>query len=343
MTVPATSPVRLGLLGAGTVGVALVGLIEARPDLSLRVVRALVRDLDRPRAVPRPHELLTTSADEVLEACDVLIELMGGSELAAELMLEALAAGKPVVTANKAALAERWQEFVPFARQGRLHFEAAVMAGTPVVGALSRALRGSRPLELHAILNGTCNYILGQLEQGVGYREALAEAQQLGYAEADPTLDVEGFDTAHKLTVLARLAFTPEVAWDRIAAETHGISHLTPAIVREAMEDGGRIRLVGSVIPGGTQWRLAVRPVYLPADHPLIAAAGNKNGLLFRGDPVGEVMISGAGAGGGPTASAVLADAIAAAQGLLGPIPLETAAAIPVDHQPEDLGELRRG
>ena len=343
MTSPDSPLIRVGLLGAGTVGATLLGLIGSRPGLGLRPTRALVRDLARPRTVARPQELLTTDPEEVLDNCDLLVEVMGGTGLAVELMLRALGRGLPVVTANKAALAERWDAFEPYIRGGRVHFEAAVMAGTPIVGSLSRALRGSQPLELHAILNGTCNYILGQLELGIDYAEALAEAQRLGFTEADPSLDVEGYDAAHKLTLLARLAFTPEAAWDEVSAATQGIAHLTPAIVREAMEDGGRVRLVGSVSPRDGRWQLAVRPVYLPADHPLISASGGRNGLLFRGDPVGEVMISGRGAGGGPTASALLADVIAAARGLPGPSPLLISAPVPADHRPEDLGELRRG
>ena len=332
-------PVRLGLLGAGTVGGGLVELAASRPELT--VSRALVRDLDKPRPVPHPERVLTTDPDEVLDASDVLVEVMGGVTQAGDLMLRGLERGMRVVTANKAVLAERWDEFRPHAAAGMLYFEAAVMAGTPVVGPLTGALRGSRPLELHAILNGTCNYILGQLEQGVAYDVALAEAQRLGYAEADPTLDVEGFDAAHKLTVLGRLAFDPDLRWDDVRGATHGISHLTPAIVREAMEDGGRVRLVGSLVADGGAWRATVRPVYLPSDHLLAGDASSRNGLVFRGDAVGEVFIAGAGAGGMPTASAVLADALAAAAGRPGPAPLETAAPIP-DRTPEDLGELLR-
>ena len=228
MTSPDSPLIRVGLLGAGTVGATLLGLIGSRPGLGLRPTRALVRDLARPRTVARPQELLTTDPEEVLDSCDLLVEVMGGTGLAVELMLRALGRGLPVVTANKAALAERWDAFEPYVRGGRVHFEAAVMAGTPIVGSLSRALRGSQPLELHAILNGTCNYILGQLELGIDYAEALAEAQRLGFTEADPSLDVEGYDAAHKLTLLARLAFTPEAAWDEVSAATQGIAHLHP-------------------------------------------------------------------------------------------------------------------
>ena len=322
------TPKRVGLLGLGTVGSALVELLSARAELPLVLSRVLVRDLGKARAVLPPRRLLTIDAEGAIAGTDIVVELMGGSDLAADLMLLALEEGKRVVTANKAALAERWREFRPYLAGGRLYFEAAVMAGTPVIGPLTGALRGSRPLELHAILNGTCNYILGKFEQGVAYGEALEEAQKLGYAEADPTLDVDGIDAAHKLTLLARLVFDPDLDWEEVRGRTRGIRRLTPAVVREARKRGGYVRLLASVIPAGDSWRAEVRPAYLPAEHPLAALVDSRNGLLFKGDAVGEVFISGAGAGGKSTASAVLADLMAALSARPGP-GLLTAAAPP--------------
>ncbi|UCH27119.1 MAG: homoserine dehydrogenase [Trueperaceae bacterium] len=335
-------PRRVGLLGVGTVGTALVNLLGERQDVPATISKALVRDLEKPRSIVHPERLLTTDAAEVLENADILVELMGGVSLAGDLMLEALEAGKRVVTANKAVLAERWESFEDYLKAGLLYYEAAVMAGTPVIGPLTDALRGSKPLELHGILNGTCTYILSKLEEGSPYQEALAEAQRLGYAEADPTLDVEGFDAAHKLTILARLSFDPSLSWEKVKAKTHGISHLTPAIVKEAMEDGGRVRLLGSVYPSEGEWRVEVRPVYLPASHPLAASEGTRNAVLFRGDAVGEVFISGAGAGAEPTASAVLADVLNAVESRPGPRVLSRAFKPPLDYRPDDLGELKR-
>ena len=335
MTQPLTT---VGLLGAGTVGSAFLELLEGRDGVAARVHKVLVRDPDKPRRVARDR--LCTDPEEALDA-DVVVELMGGTELAGDLTLRALRMGKRVVTANKAVLAERWDEFAPFLREGRLYFEAAVMAGTPAVGPLTTVLRGSKPLELHAILNGTCSYILGELEGGADYHEALAEAQRLGYAEADPSLDVEGVDAAHKLTLLARLMFDPYISWDAVRADTRGISGLTPALVLEAMEDGGRVRLVGSVYPEEGRWRVSVRPVYLPATHALAGAASNRNGFVFRGDAVGEVMVAGAGAGAASTASAVLADLMDAAAGRPGPAPLAKAAAVPADYRAPKLGEIK--
>ncbi len=335
MTQPLTT---VGLLGAGTVGSAFLGLLEERDDVAAEVVKVLVRDPDKPRRVA--FERLCTDPEEALRA-DVVVELMGGTELAGDLMLRALLTGKRVVTANKAVLAERWDEFAPFLSEGRLYFEAAVMAGTPAIGPLTTVLRGSKPLELHAILNGTCSYILGELEGGADYHEALAEAQRLGYAEADPSLDMEGIDAAHKLALLARLVFDPDISWDAVRADTRGIGGLTPALVLEAMEDGGRVRLVGSVYPEEGRWRVSVRPVYLPATHALAGAASNRNGLVFRGDAVGEVMIAGAGAGAASTASAVLADLIDAVAGRPGPSPLPRAAVPPTDYHAPKLGEIK--
>ena len=334
----ASRAVNIGLLGAGTVGAGFCDLFEAA-GLGVVISKVLVRDLEKMRPGCVPRSALTTDADAVLEA-DIIVELLGGTDYAGDLMLQALAAGKRVVTANKAVLAERWNEFRPFIEAGKLYFEAAVMAGTPAVEPLAGVLRGSRPLELHAILNGTCNYILGELEGGSDFEEALKEAQTLGYAEADPSTDVDGFDAAHKLTILGRLAFDPDFSWQGVRAHTHGIRHLTPAIVKEAMEDGGRLRLVGSIYPEDGAWYGTVRPVYLPPEHPLSGSASNRNGLLFKGDAVGEVLITGAGAGAAPTASAVLADVMSALAGRAGPGLLARAAAVPQAYRSQPLGEV---
>jgi homoserine dehydrogenase len=338
--------VRLAVLGAGNVGRALLGRLHelsnegGTPALSVSGV--LVRDPDRTREPLPGSPRLSSQRRGLVDESDVVVELMGGIEPATSLMLEALRAGKRVVTANKAALAERWDDFAPFMREGRLYFEAAVMAGTPAIGPLVGALRGSRPLELHAILNGTTTYILSRLEAGEEFAPALAEAQRLGYAEADPTLDIEGVDAAHKLMLLARLAFDPDLPWSALAAATHGISHLTQAIVREAMEDGGSVRLVGSIMPAPEGWSARVRTVYLPAGHPLAGTSDSGSALLYRSRELGEVLIQGPGAGGAATAAAVLSDLLCAATGRPGPAPLSAPAPLPPRHRAEDLGELLR-
>ncbi len=338
MSVPPASRPRIGILGAGTVGSALFDRLANRDDCEVSGV--LVRDPSAPRAVRIGSGLLTRDPQRVLSGADILVELMGGTGQAADLMLQALADGKPVVTANKAALAERWDEFLPYMRKGLVHFEAAVMAGTPAISPLTNVLRGSRPLELHAVLNGTCSYIISRLEHGESFAAALAEAQRLGYAEADPSLDIGGVDAAHKLAILARLAFDPGMTWTQVREATTGIEHLTPTIVQEAMEDGGTVMLLCSVIPEAGRWQASVRPTYLPAAHGLRAVDESRNGFLFRGRDSGEILVAGPGAGGSQTASAVLADILQVLAGRPGPQPLSAPAPVPLDYRPEELGEL---
>ena len=256
--------------------------------------------------------------------------------------LAQIEAGKPVVTGNKAALAEHWSEFVPFMRRGLLFFEASVMAGTPAIAPLVSVLRGSEPLRLEAVLNGTCSYIIGRLEDGLDFASALREAQESGYAEADPTLDIGGIDAAHKLSIMARLAFDPDLDWQQVLSATSGISELTPNMVKEAMEDGGRVALLASITPGDTSWQASVRPVYLPAGHSLADLSAGLNGIVFEGRQSGKIFISGPGAGGDATASAVLADLLEAAAGRPGPAPLERARPLPADRSGQLHGELRQ-
>lgn len=322
-----TSIQRVAILGGGTVGSQLVSLLQQRGEERVRIAGVLVRDAARERSFGGWQELVTTDAAFV-ESADVVVEVMGGTEKAADLSLAALARGATLVTANKAALAERWNDYLPYLEQGRVFLEAAVMAGTPVVGPLSWALRGSSPVALHAVLNGTCNVVLAAIDDGADYQEALEDAQRAGFAEADPTLDVEGFDAAHKLTVLARLAFDPGVEWQAVKAATRGISKLTPDVLAAARAAGRRVRLVGSVEHGSDGWRAAVRPVELPEGHPLLAS-GPTNAMLFTGEECGQVLVKGPGAGGASTASGVLGDLLAALAGQRGPAPLLAAAAAP--------------
>jgi homoserine dehydrogenase len=326
-----TRPVRVGVLGAGTVGAALLRLLARHPELE--VTAALVRDVERPRDVgPRPVRL-TTDPETVLDGADVVVELLGGVDRPTALMAEAAARGARLVTANKAALAERWDAWGPWVRAGRVGFEAAVMAGTPVVGALAGALRGSRLRSLEALLNGTCAYLIGELEAGVGFDAALAEAQRLGYAEADPALDVDGIDAAHKLTVLARLCADPDLAWADVRPNVRGVRGLTPEGIAAERSAGRRVRLVAALEPDGAGgWRASVGARSLPADHPLaVLGAGGRNALVYRGDAVGEVWIAGRGAGAEATASGVLADVLEAAAGRPGPTPIAARVASAVE------------
>lgn len=315
----------VAILGGGVVGSELIKLLEQRPEFEVSGV--LVREPERQRDFPRWRQL--SSSDPAFVArSEVVVELMGGTDRAVELGLAALARGATLVTANKAALAERWDDYLPYLRLGRVHFEAAVMAGTPVVGPVAGALRGSKPVSMHGVFNGTCNVILSAMDEGVDYQEALSEAQRLGFAEADPALDVGGFDAAHKLTVLARLAFDPSLSWSQVRANTRGIEGLNAALLADQRAAGRRVRLVGSVQAGADAWRTAVRPVALPEGHPLLVN-GAENVLSFSGDPLGTVVIRGPGAGGGATASGVLADLLNVAAGVSGPLPLSSVAALP--------------
>lgn len=336
--------VNIALLGAGTVGGAFARLVQQHRErlaglgLEVGFSKVLVRDTSKVRA-GIPPEKLTDQPENLLGDADVLVEVMGGTGLAQRLVLEALEQGIPVITANKALLAEAWDELRPYADDGLLYYEASVMAATPVVAAIAGVLWGSNLLELHAILNGTTNYILNRLEGGTSYAEALAEAQAKGYAEADPTLDVEGFDAAHKLTVLARLCLDPDYPWEKVRANTRGITHLTPRDLEAARQQGQTVRLVGSLYPEGGEWKAAVRPVRLPLEHPLARAGSARNGLVFRGDACGELVFSGAGAGGAATASAVLGDLYQLLMGVPGHAPISAKAPVP-DYPAERLEEV---
>lgn len=324
----AGQPARVAVIGAGTVGSAVLRALAGREGVV--VTGVLVRDPGAPRDFPG-HSALVTADPDFLPEADIVVEVAGGTGGAADLALAALARGQTVVSANKAALAERWDEFAPALASGRLHFEAAVMGGVPVVGALAAGLRGAGARELHAVLNGTCNVILSAMEGGKPYSEALGDAQAAGFAEADPSLDVEGVDTAHKLALLLRLAFDPRATWERVARDVRGITDLDPQALLAARRAGRSVRLVGSVgWRAGEGWRTAVRPVALAHDHPLVAQ-GPINAMSFRGSEVSEVLLRGPGAGGAATASAVVSDLLTAAAGRPGPAPLPAPAPQPKD------------
>ncbi len=331
---------RIGLLGAGTVGGSLAELIQQRSDVDAVISKVLVQDTSKARNAAIDPSTLTTDSTDMLDNCDILVEVMGGTTLAGDLLLQALAKDIPVVTANKAVLAERWAEFKPYIEAGKVYFEASVMAGTPSIEPIVGSLRGSQALEINAILNGTCNYIIGQLEAGIDYATALKEAQDLGYAEADPTLDVGGFDTAHKLTLLARLTVDPDITWAAVEANTRGVDILTIDDIENAKANDSCVRLVGSVYPEGGKWVTTVRPVVLPNSHSLAKVASNFNALHFKGDAIGEVLITGAGAGGPATASGVLADVIAVLAGRSGPSLLAAAKPVPAGYEAESLKAL---
>ena len=317
--------IGLGLLGIGTVGGGVLKIyeqhradLEARAGCRLRLVAAAARDIRAPRPGLSPADWpLTAEADRVVDdpAVALLIEAIGGLEPARSYVLRALRAGKHVVTANKALLAVHGPELFDAARQRGvlLGFEAAVAGGVPIIGALRDGLAANRILALRGIVNGTSNFILTKMtEEGRAYGEVLAEAQALGYAEADPTLDVEGVDSAHKLQILASLAFRTAV--DLAAIHTEGISRLQAEEIANARELGYRIKLLAIAKAHDGALDVRVHPTMIPAASPLAAVSGAFNAIFVSGDAAGDQMFYGRGAGQMPTASAVWSDAIGIAR-----------------------------
>ncbi|MFZ5721893.1 MAG: homoserine dehydrogenase [Pseudomonadota bacterium] len=308
---------RIGVAGLGTVGAGLLNFLADRPDFAPAGGRAVVTGVSaRSRSRPRPFDIsnLPWFDDPVALATapetDLFVELVGGSDGPAKAAVEAaLAAGKPVVTANKALIAEHGAELAALAEANGapLLFEAAVMGGTPAVKMVREALVGDEIASVAGILNGTCNYILSEMESGGrAFADVLAEAQRLGYAEADPTMDVGGFDAAHKITILAALAFgcAPNFA----AAEIEGIEQVELLDIRMAKDLGYRIKLVASADRSPDGVLVRVHPSLAPLDHPLARAGGALNALFIEGTRVGRIFVQGPGAGAGPTAAAVAAD-----------------------------------
>lgn len=320
---------RIGVAGLGTVGAGLLKFLDERPGFAPAGGQALVTGVSaRSRSRPRPFDIskLAWFDDPVALAqsdeTDVFVELIGGSDGPAKAAVEAaLSAGKPVVTANKALIAEHGAELAALAEaQGApLLFEAAVMGGTPAVKMVREALVGDEIKSVAGILNGTCNYILTEMEAtGRSFAEVLAEAQRLGYAEADPTMDVGGFDAAHKISILAALAFgcAPNYA----AAEIEGIDQVDLLDIHMAKDLGYRIKLVASADRSADGVLVRVHPSLAPLNHPLAQAGGALNALFIEGARVGRIFVQGAGAGAGPTAAAVAADIADVMTGAVRPV-----------------------
>ncbi|WP_297511888.1 homoserine dehydrogenase [uncultured Caulobacter sp.] len=308
---------RVGVAGLGTVGGGLLQFLAERPDFAPAGGRAVITAVsarNKTRARPVDISSLAWFDDPVALAAspdiDLFVELIGGSDGPAKAAVEtALKAGKPVVTANKALIAVHGAELAALAEsQGvPLLFEAAVMGGTPAVKMLREAMVGDDVASVAGILNGTCNYILTEMEKtGRSFADVLREAQGLGYAEADPTTDVGGFDAGHKISILAALAFgcAPNFA----AAEIEGISDVELLDIKLAKDLGYRIKLVASAAKTEDGVAVKVHPSLAPLDHPLAQAGGALNALFIEGKRIGRIFIQGAGAGAGPTAAAVAAD-----------------------------------
>jgi homoserine dehydrogenase len=318
-------PLGIALIGCGTVGGGVArlllehpGRLAARAGRPLALRRVVVRDPARPRAVPLPPELVTTDLRSALHdpRVQVAVEVVGGVDWARRAVLDLLAAGKDVVTANKALLAQHGAEVFDAARRhGRaVAFEASVAGGIPIVAALAQSLAANQILALQGILNGTSNFLLtGMSERGYTYAEALAEAQRRGYAEADPAFDVDGTDAAHKLAILAELAFGVAVPVSAIARR--GIAGIQQADIRYAHELGYTIKLLAEAWLHERQLALHVAPVLLRHMAPLAQVRDVYNAIHVVGDAVGDTLYYGRGAGQMPTASAVVADLIDVAVG----------------------------
>jgi homoserine dehydrogenase len=315
----ASVDVPVALLGYGTVGAAVNRLlvdsadeIERATGHRLRVTRALVRDTDRERDYPVGDGVLTTDFQSVLEDDSIALvaEVMGGVEPAGGYVIDLLRAGKPVVSANKQLLARRSADLFAAASAGgvQLRFEASVCAAIPVIKVLRESLVATNVHRVLGIVNGTTNFILTRMEEGAAYDEALAEAQQLGYAEADPTDDVSGADAAAKMAVLATVAFGSRVELADVGYE--GIEGIKPHHVAAARALNTVVRLVGSatLVDGAVDVR--VGPAFVDGHHPLAAVVGAFNAVMLQGDAIREITLEGPGAGGIETASAVVADMV---------------------------------
>ena len=314
--------IGVGLLGLGTVGGGVASILlnpqERHPLVKdLELVRVAVRDLSRPRPVELPDAMLTTDPAAVVNdpAVDVLVEVIGGIEPARSLILQAIDAGKSVVTANKAVIARHGTEIAAAAKAAGVYvlIEAAVGGGIPIIEPLKQSLGANRIDRVSGIINGTTNYILTRMaEEGAAYDAVLADAQRLGYAEADPAADVDGLDAADKIAILSTLAFGGPI--DRSAIPTTGISALQGRDVDYARQLGYGVKLLAVAERLGKEGHdplplsLRVQPTLVPKDHPLAGVNGVNNAILVEGEPIGRVMFYGPGAGAGPTASAVVAD-----------------------------------
>jgi homoserine dehydrogenase len=313
-------PVNIGLLGLGTVGGGTVSVLKRnaseitrRAGRDIQIRAASARDISRARLCDTQGIRLTTDSFDIVNDpdIDIVVELIGGLSPAKELVLAALENGKHVVTANKALIALHGNEIFAKAREKGLMvaFEAAVAGGIPIIKAIREGLAGNTVEWLAGIINGTCNFILTEMrDKGRDFADVLSEAQTLGYAEADPTFDIEGIDAAHKLTILASIAFGIPLQFDKVYVE--GITGITAMDVNYAEALGYRIKLLGIARRAGKGIELRIHPTLIPERRLIANVDGVMNAVLVKGDAVGPTLYYGAGAGAEPTASSVVADII---------------------------------
>ncbi len=319
--------VGIGLIGLGTVGtgvakilLANAAVISRRVGVPIEIVRIADLDVTKDRGLALPPGVLTTDAKQILNdpSIDIVVELVGGYDFPKRIILDAIAAGKHVVTANKALLALHGEEiFAAASRQGvDIGFEASVGGGIPVIQALREGLAANTIQSIYGIINGTANYILSRMtSEGQSFNAVLGDAQQAGYAEADPTFDVAGIDSAHKLAILVALAYGTPVNFKEVYTE--GITHITPLDIAYAKEFGCTIKLLGIAKLVGNEVEARVHPTMLSASSPLAQVDGVYNAIQLVGDAVGDVVLYGRGAGSMPTGSAVVSDLIAISRNLL--------------------------
>lgn len=312
---------KIGLLGLGTVGTATAKIIQKtsgrNPLLQeIAIKTAGVRSLDKPRDVSFPPDTLTTDLEAIVTdpEIDIVVELLGGLEPARSLILQAIAQGKHIVTANKAVIARYGDEIYTAANQAGVYvlLEAAVGGGIPIIKPLKQSLCVNKLKSVIGIVNGTTNYILTQMTAfGADFQDVLAEAQKLGYAEADPTADVDGLDAADKIAILASLAFNGRIQREKIYCE--GIRQISAREINYADKLGFVIKLLAMAQksdPSHNNLEVKVCPTLVPKSHPLASINGVNNAILVEGEPLGQVMFFGPGAGGGATATAVVSDII---------------------------------
>ncbi len=347
-----SDPIRLGIAGLGTVGAGVVQIVQRHADLiAARAGRPVVITAVSARNRSKPRDVDVSSyawQDDPTALArrtdiDVFVELIGGSDgPARDATMAAIGAGKDIVTANKALLALHGHDLAVAAEAGGhvIRFEAAVAGGIPVIKALTEGLAGNRITRVMGVMNGTCNYILTRMQSaGLPYAEVFEEARALGYLEADPTLDVGGIDAGHKLALLAAIAFGTQVSF--AAVELEGIQRISIDDIRLAADMGFKIKLLGVAQMTGRGLEQRMTPCLVPADSPLGQLVGGTNMVVLEGDAVGQIVLRGAGAGSGPTASAVMSDVIDIARGsrlptfgqpatsLAVPIPARAAAVAP--------------
>ncbi|MCP5515942.1 MAG: homoserine dehydrogenase [Verrucomicrobiales bacterium] len=345
--------VTLGMIGGGTVGGGVYqalqsngALLASRTGLRFKLKRIAVKAFDEPRKVEIPERLMTTDWRAVVDdpEVDIVIELAGGTGVARQMVLAALRRGKPVVTANKALLSAHGQELFRTAREhgANIYYEASVAGGIPIIKALREGFIGNRILSLYGIVNGTCNYILSRMQaEGAAFDGVLADAQRLGYAEAEPSLDVDGFDSMHKTGILASLAHGFWVEPEKIHVE--GIRNISQLDMGFAGQLGYTIKLLGVVkkLPArgrrkggnGGAVQVAVYPALVPNRHVLASVSDSFNAVFVQGDVVGDTLFYGRGAGQDPTASAVLGDLADAALDLKHQAPDRVPAFVPHDDE----------